>query len=93
MEAIKTHGAGFTQTERNEIIYTVAQLPPVSQALGPPSPYDGRTFKFQVSCGKESAEVEAKNPREAWALACDGWRMYPSPKSGKVECLGVKEAA
>lgn len=29
--------------------------------------------------------IEAANERDAWAHYCDAHKMWPSPKSGKVE--------
>jgi len=29
--------------------------------------------------------IEAANERDAWAICCDAHKMWPSPKSGKVE--------
>lgn len=47
--------------------------------------------KFAVSAGAVAASVdkpevyEAQTPEEAWAKFCDKNKVYPSPKTGRVD--------
>lgn len=45
---------------------------------------------FRVSLGEQSAEIEARDENEAWAVFCDQQKSWPGPKVAgrKVERIG-----
>jgi hypothetical protein len=54
----------------------LAPLPPASQTIK-------RRYIVELNTG-ETEEVEAVNENEAWALACDEWKYWPSVDQGRV---------
>lgn len=91
--SIKIAGQSLRQSERDEIIRAVALLPAAAETVKP-SPYDGvSSYNFTVSFGELSMKIVAKNDRDAWAMACDSWKVYPNPRLGKVVCDGAVAAA
>jgi hypothetical protein len=89
--ALRRMGPQLTLAHRAAIVAAMTaheQGPPPE-----PSPYDGvKDFRFSVSWGDKQEHqnigIVAKSPREAWAKFCDDAKQWPSPKSGKIECLG-----
>lgn len=56
----------------------------VAEAVEAPEPVLG---KYRVSWGEHTGVIRAANSKEAWAHFCDKIKLYPSPKTGKVEAL------
>lgn len=85
---IKVAGQSLSQAERDEIIRAVALLPSPAE-IEKRSPYDGVSlYNFTVTYGEFTVKITAKNDRDAWAMACDSWKVYPNPRLGKVVCDG-----
>lgn len=91
--ALKQIGGELSLPQRQQVIEALNEH--LKPAAAPPSPYKpGVNYRFSVAWGdKEPQLIEAANASEAWARACDSWRVWPSPKSGKVTCLGEVSAA
>ena len=59
--------------------------PSPAQVAAAAQPRPEELPKFNVSWGEHKAVIRARDSREAWALFCDSIKVWPSPKTGKVE--------
>lgn len=59
--------------------------PSPAQVSAAAQPRPDELPKFKVSWGDKSEVVNARDSSEAWAKFCDHVKVWPSPKTGKVE--------
>ena len=65
-----------------------ANYVPTSSANSPAPPVTTETppsRRFRVTWGDKTQEIEAPNKGDAWAAFCDSQKVWPGPKTGKVE--------
>lgn len=69
----------------NEII--VEKSPTPAQTAAAEQPKIDELPRFRVSWGQKSDVISARDKSEAWARFCDHMKVWPSPKTGKIEAL------